>query len=433
MSLENIKALLKEGKSLEALLNIRSAIKNGQNLDELLYQAAVMHGASNLTKHTLKRTKGVIPKERDQLQNYFSTYQQYVDKEDQLLRLLSGLPQTEEIKTIVFVGAHYFQEKDLLFRIFPGLKKIHIFEPIPRLSDFLRKSQSHDNRVQVHQIAISDRNGRQKFNLTDNAMASSSLLDFDKHTDFFPEVSIDRIIDVEGRNLEQLLKEGKLETPDLLILDVQGAEGMILDSFSSELKQVIKIIYTETSKTPLYKGTKTLEDIKSILAPEHTFLSYFPLNKRQDEHGNALFINQRMLSEAPNQQEHSNTSINEKFDANQTITLIENSLLSSEITDRLSMIQAQTPERAIYIWGTGNYGQAIEMTMSELGFNISGFIDNNTSKHGTRINQISVISPDCLNKKPFIIIGSMYILDIAEQLEKQGYTILQDYILPPGF
>jgi tetratricopeptide (TPR) repeat protein len=82
----------------------------------------------------------------------------------------------------------------------------------------------------------------------------------------------------------------------MLFLDVQGAEYQILSSVSAGLLQQIRLIYTEASQEEVYQGGRNLDEIRSILAEDFTFLGFAPLTNACPTHGNALFVNRRDLT-----------------------------------------------------------------------------------------------------------------------------------------
>jgi FkbM family methyltransferase len=209
---------------------------------------------------------------------------------DDLLHELAGRPITDEIRVLYIIGAHLFQEQKLLFALFPNLQKVYLFEPIPSVVQRLRVMTADDPRVRVFGYAIADVNGPVDFHLTDNNGESSSLLHLGTHKQIFPWVHEAATITVEAHVLDAVVAFHQLPPPDMLFLDVQGAEYRILNTLSHTLREGLRLIYTECSTEEIYRGARVLEDVQALLSPQFGFAGFAPLMKQSPTHGNALFV-----------------------------------------------------------------------------------------------------------------------------------------------
>ncbi|MEI9475280.1 MAG: FkbM family methyltransferase [Deltaproteobacteria bacterium] len=214
-----------------------------------------------------------------------------VHTEDDLLLELNGRRICDEVRTLYIVGAHAFQERVLIDTLFPQLERIYLFEPIPEFFNHLRQVTRNDQRITVFPYAISDSDGEAEFYLTNNDAASSSLLPLGKHKEMFPHVAVVKTVKVETKKLSSVISKHKLPLPDMVFLDVQGAEYRIISSMSAELLSQVRIIYTEVSTEEVYKGAKTLDTIRTLLSNQFAFLGFAPITNNIKNHGNALFIN----------------------------------------------------------------------------------------------------------------------------------------------
>lgn len=208
--------------------------------------------------------------------------------------LLTSLANTliaREIRVLCVGGAHRYQERKLFDQLFPNLEHIYLFEPIPELARQLKQFETTDVRVRVFPFALSDHNGAQDFFITNNDGESSSLLRLGKHREIFPHVREVRATRVECRTLDHVIQEAGLLKPDMLLLDVQGAEHQILSSLSSELKRHIQVLYVEASLEEVYQGARCLDALVAVLVEDHQLVSFAPLSSQSPTHGNALFIN----------------------------------------------------------------------------------------------------------------------------------------------
>jgi len=212
----------------------------------------------------------------------------------ELLTLLANTPIAREIHVLCVGGAHRYQERKLFAQLFPNLEQIYLFEPIPELVRQLKQVEMTDARVRVFPFALSDRNEEQDFFITNNDGESSSLLRLGKHREIFPHVKEVNATRVQCRTLDHVIQEARLLKPDMLLLDVQGAEHKILSSLSSGLKRHIQVLYVEASLEEVYQGARRLDDLVAVLADDHRLISFAPLSPQSPTHGNALFVNRRL-------------------------------------------------------------------------------------------------------------------------------------------
>ncbi|MGH7181562.1 MAG: FkbM family methyltransferase, partial [Nitrospiraceae bacterium] len=212
----------------------------------------------------------------------------------ELLTSLANTPIARKIRVLCVGGAHRYQERQLFDQLFPHLEQIYLFEPIPELARQLKQIETTDARVRVFPFALSDQNGTQDFFITNNDGESSSLLRLGTHREIFPHVKEVRATRVECRTLDHVIQEAGLLKPDMLLLDVQGAEHQILSSLSSRLKSYIQVLYVEASLEEVYQGGRCLDDLAALLADDHQLVSFAPLSPQSPTHGNALFTNRRL-------------------------------------------------------------------------------------------------------------------------------------------
>ncbi len=263
-----------------------------------------------------------------------------VISQDDLLRELEDRPITQEIKVIYIVGAHRFQERELLLRLFPKLEQVHLFEPLPKLFKTLEKETRGDPRIKVFPYAISDADGVAEFYVASGDSASSSLLRMGRHREIFPKVREVKTIAVQTRRLATVMAEHRLAPPDFLFLDVQGAEYRILSTLSPAARTAIKLIYTEASTEEVYTCAKNLDDLKHLLTPEYVFLGFAPLENGTPSHGNALFalrsVRDRLI--LPHSSVYKVTAIVSTYNAEHLLPGCLADLEAQTIADRLEII-----------------------------------------------------------------------------------------------
>lgn len=115
-----------------------------------------------------------------------------------------------------------------------------------------------------------------------NHLQSSSLLDFEKHKIHHPDLSsVINIIKLKTKKLDTLIKENNIDINkfNTLMLDVQGAEKLVLDGFTENIKY-IDYIYTEINFDEMYKGCLLFDEFNLYLKT-HGFklIEYFDTKK----------------------------------------------------------------------------------------------------------------------------------------------------------
>lgn len=86
----------------------------------------------------------------------------------------------------------------------------------------------------------------------------------------------------------------------------------------------------------------------------------------------------------------------------------------------------------VYIWGAGSFGILVYEILQKNSYNIRGFIDSDTSKHGRITSGLKVYSPDILIDKEeikIIVASQPGKYSIVKELERIGYRHLKDYIV----
>jgi FkbM family methyltransferase len=207
-----------------------------------------------------------------------------------LLRALRGCRIAAKLKVLCVIGAHRFDELPLIDVLFPALQHIYLFEPQAGPLEALNALARRDTRIRVFGVAVSDTDGTATFNIASNDGESSSLLKLGSHRELFPEVTMQRTIEVPTRRLDSILAEHRLLPPDLMIVDVQGAEYLVLKSLTPALLDRVRLLYTEVSTEPVYESAGLLSDVEALLSPRFVNVGFAPINAEVPVHGNAVFL-----------------------------------------------------------------------------------------------------------------------------------------------
>jgi SAM-dependent methyltransferase len=97
-------------------------------------------------------------------------------------------------------------------------------------------------------------------------------------------------------------------------------------------------------------------------------------------------------------------------------------------------ISTQAGQRPVYCWGAGESGRQMLKLLEDSGTNVAAFIDSDPAKQGALLGK-PVYVPAKLwelksDRRPFIVITSIHLKEIAGELEAEGFKIDIDYVFP---
>jgi FkbM family methyltransferase len=164
---------------------------------------------------------------------------------------------------ILHIGAHELEEMESYLAL--GVDNIIWIEGNQDLVDKNSQKIAGTSQVMISSVVYSEDDLEMDFNITNN-MQSSSLLEFDKHKDYHPSVTIEKIVKVKTSRVDTILEKNKIgkDRFDFVNLDIQGVEMKALSGFGDYLKSV-KYIYTEVNTGSVYKNNDMLEDLDNFL------------------------------------------------------------------------------------------------------------------------------------------------------------------------
>ena len=184
---------------------------------------------------------------------------------------------------VLHIGAHFGQESSYYFQ--NGLKVIWI-EALP---DIFEKLQSKISRFE-EQIAYCALLGNENLTETDffisnNKGSASSVYRISEKSNF-KNVYIEKEVKLPMVRLDNLLANVDLKVFTHWVLDVQGAELLVLQG-AGDLISYCKSITIEVSSRETYLGGVKYAELKEYLSA----LSFFPLwEPMEDEHTDISFI-----------------------------------------------------------------------------------------------------------------------------------------------
>jgi FkbM family methyltransferase len=194
--------------------------------------------------------------------------------------------------TCIQVGASGGQEIETFLAA--GIEEALLIEPLDVPFSVLRSKVENIKNYYPYQGLVHAINGIEvDFHIASNAGMSSSMLKPDKHLSLYPEVEFIQNIKLTAFRLDTVVTYLKqigainFTFPDLLYLDVQGAELLVLKG-SGEILEKAKFIWTEVGAGDGYKGSATYQDMINFLSIYNFQLMY--LECAPGGFGDALFV-----------------------------------------------------------------------------------------------------------------------------------------------
>jgi len=176
-------------------------------------------------------------------------------------KILKHIRKGHPVSGVIHVGASHAEELPFYRNNLGDRIPICWIEADPQTEPGLRNVLLSDPKSWYLIQAIADRIIIRTFNRANNGQ-SSSLLEFGTHKDVHPEVKYTGHLAVMTMTLDDI---GFGREYNFLNMDVQGAEGLVLQGAEETLKQ-IDYIYTEVNQNELYKGCMLLPDMDFFLS-----------------------------------------------------------------------------------------------------------------------------------------------------------------------
>lgn len=176
-------------------------------------------------------------------------------------------PQDEFLrhcKGVVHVGANTGQEREVYER--HGLNVLWI-EPIPDVFQELERNISGLGKQRAVKCLVTDRdNARYEFRIASNGGASSSIFDFKKHREMFPEVGLTATVTLVSKRFDTLIHDERIDLSlyNALVIDTQGSELLVLQGAGTSLT-AFEFIQIELPDFEAYAGCCTVKDVVPYL------------------------------------------------------------------------------------------------------------------------------------------------------------------------
>lgn len=165
---------------------------------------------------------------------------------------------------VIHVGANTGQERAKYDQL--GVRVLWI-EPIPEVFEQLESNIASYPQQKAVKALLTDVHGSQyNFNIASNGGASSSILDLDRHSEIWPEITYTEQVTLTSTTLTRLLADQQIDPTkfDSLIMDTQGSEMLVLKG-AEELLLNFKYIKSEVADFESYQGCAQLSELTDYL------------------------------------------------------------------------------------------------------------------------------------------------------------------------
>ena len=190
-------------------------------------------------------------------------------------------------ESVLHCGSHLGQEYDVY--VSRSVKNIWWLEAQAKICSELRSKFGHEMVIQG--ALWSQKDQTIDFHITNNNL-SSSIYEIGTNSWNVENISIEK---VKTLTLDHVIADIKSSTqiiPDLVVLDLQGAEYEAIIGGKLELPTV-KFLLVEVSKSPIYLGAPSYEDLRQILES----LQFQPIREFIDPdtgHGEVIFARKKL-------------------------------------------------------------------------------------------------------------------------------------------
>lgn len=183
------------------------------------------------------------------------------DVHNYLADVLGRVLTNEPVRCIWDVGSRDGRDGYRLLRCFPDAH-IHCFEPNRDTFGLVQATCEQSDVMHPLPYALGDVDGLVSFQKIDVRKSQSLWPDGNPGASSFFRASgaYDEIeaytqdeVEVACRRAQSLIESGEVCVPDLVWMDVQGAEGIVLSGFGPYLTRV-KAIFLEVSRRAIYDG-----------------------------------------------------------------------------------------------------------------------------------------------------------------------------------
>lgn len=172
--------------------------------------------------------------------------------------------------TVFDIGANV-GDYTRLFSVLVGPRgAVHAFEPIPQTHDILTRAVSDRANVRVHHVAVGDGAATRDMTVVAGDFGQASLAPQD-HSDE-PAAASRETFQVRVVTLDDFMASSSIPPPDLIKIDVEGAERMVLDGARALIAEHRPVLFFEVfgewTRRFGYAPLDLLREVEALGYPE---------------------------------------------------------------------------------------------------------------------------------------------------------------------
>jgi FkbM family methyltransferase len=180
--------------------------------------------------------------------------------------------------------------------------QVFAFEPTPKLCDDLRSRFKNNCNFFLIEKAISNKEGKMKFNIVDYPhRGCSSLLNFIPDTtlfwDNYVNATVIESIHIDVIRLDSFIKMLDIKTIDYFHCDIQGLDLSALESLGTYISIVKEgQIEVANKRNVLYENSNNyIEDVINFLEKNNFIIKNITSNDIYNNESNLQFINKNLI------------------------------------------------------------------------------------------------------------------------------------------
>ena len=174
------------------------------------------------------------------------------------------------------------------------------FEPTKESFAVLAERHADNARVSVHRLALADKTGERSFfqnaNSQTNSLLDNDLVNEEVFTKYTTHVGMETI---STSTLDDWLADNLPVGAVIMKIDIQGAEGLLLDGAQKSMSTRVAAIYSEAQIASTYDEQIDLFELNRRLTQDHGFVltELYPCMRMGDEaiQTDALWVNPRLM------------------------------------------------------------------------------------------------------------------------------------------
>jgi FkbM family methyltransferase len=225
----------------------------------------------------------------------------FVDPFEDQARLLASCPRP---LVVLDVGANEGQSIEAYRGSLGADTTIHAFEPTPELFGRLQGRYGGDRRLELHRLAVSDRDGTATFHVMGLSVLNSLLEMAPDHETYRTGVKVEANVEVNTATLDGFCEKAALEHVNVLKLDIQGAEIKALAGAERLLRERrVDLLFIDVCFSKIYEGQAYFPEIMELLS-RYGYRLYGLYDMAREINGtlgwcNALFVSQELYQRLP--------------------------------------------------------------------------------------------------------------------------------------